>query len=52
MKKKCIFPVALAAAMLVPLLTSAAGALNRITYTASYNNNGLTIGTDTLGGVT
>ena len=51
MKKKCIFPVALAAAMLV-LLTSAAGALNRITYTASYNNNGLTIGTDTLGGVT
>ena len=52
MKKKCIFPVALAAAMLVPLLTSAAGVLNRITYTASYNNNGLTIGTDTLGGVT
>ena len=52
MKKKCIFPVALAAAMLVPLLTSAAGVLNRITYTASYNNNGLTIGTDSLGGVT
>ena len=38
--------------MLVPLLASAAGPLNRITYTASYNNNSMTIGTDTLGGVT
>ena len=52
MKKKCIFPVAVASIMLIPLLASAAGPLNRITYTASYNNNGLTIGTDTLGGVT
>ena len=52
MKKKCIFPVAVAAMMLVPLLASAAGPLNRITYTASYNNNSMTIGTDTLGGVT
>ncbi|MBR0493922.1 MAG: hypothetical protein IJJ83_09230 [Muribaculaceae bacterium] len=52
MKKKCIFPVAVAAIMLIPLLASAAGPLNRIIYTASYNNNSMTIGTDTLGGVT
>lgn len=52
MKKKCFFPVAVAAMMLIPLLASATGPLNRITYTASYNKNSMTIGTDTLGGVT
>ena len=52
MKKKCIFPLALAAIMLLPLLASAAGFLNRITYAATYNYNKLTVGTDTLGGVT
>lgn len=52
MKKKCILPVAVAALMLLPLLASAAGFLNRITYAATYNYNNLSIGTDTLGGVT
>lgn len=52
MKKKCIFPVAVAAIMLVPLLALAAGPLNRITYMATYNYNNLTVGSDTLGGVT
>ena len=52
MKKKCIFPLALAAIMLLPLLTSAAGFLNRISYTVNYDYSNLTVGTDTLGGVT
>lgn len=52
MKKKCIFPLALAAIMLQPLLTSAAGFLNRISYTVNYDYSNLTVGTDTLGGVT
>lgn len=52
MKKKCIFPLALAAIMLLPLLASAAGFLNRISYTVNYDYSNLTVGTDTLGGVT
>ena len=52
MKKKCILPAAVAAIMLQPLLTSAAGFLNRISYTVNYDYSNLTVGTDTLGGVT
>ena len=39
------------AMLMVPLLASAAGYLNRISHTASYDYSNMDIGTDTLGGV-
>lgn len=51
MKKKCFLPIALAAIMLLPILASAGIGNNQVTYTATYSNSNMTIGSDTLGGI-
>lgn len=52
MKKRfTLFSAAMQAMLMVPLLASAAGYLNRISHTASYDYSNMDIGTDTLGGV-